>query len=139
MIVHAPEIIAAGHGSEGAVEGKNFEAVAGEIEFANDFGAEQRDDVGAFGEEEAGDDFFGYGGAAEDVAAFEDENFFAGLGEVRGVDQAVVAAADDDCVVILRHSGRLHTNPKVKVMLETRRVYWDGATAYKGLKRKRRT
>ena len=73
------------------------------------------------------------------MAAFEDENFFAGFGEVRGVDQAVVAAADDDCVVMLRHSGRPRTNPKVKVMLETRRVYWDGAMAYKGLKRKRRT
>jgi hypothetical protein len=35
------------------------------------------------------------------VTAFEDKNFFAGFGEVSGVDQAVVAAADDDCVVML--------------------------------------
>jgi hypothetical protein len=77
--------------------------VAWEIELANDFGAEERDYVGTFGEEEAGDDFFGDSGAAEYVAAFEDENLFAGFGKVGGINQAVVAAANDDCVVTLRH------------------------------------
>jgi hypothetical protein len=33
------------------------------------------------------------------VATFEHENFFPGAGEVGGVDQAVVAAADYDYVV----------------------------------------
>jgi hypothetical protein len=36
---------------------------------------------------------------------------------------------------MLRHAVKLRANPKAKVMLETRRVYWDGAMAYKGLKR----
>jgi hypothetical protein len=102
------------HGGEGTVEREDFEAVAREIEFANDFGAEEGDYVGAFGEEEAGNDFFRDGGAAENVAAFEDENLFAGFGKIRGVDKAIVAAADDDCVVMLRHAVRLHTNSRMK-------------------------
>src|SRR6266404_1012645 len=64
VVIHAPEVVAVVHGSEGAVEGEYFEAVAREIEFANDFWAQERDDVGTFGEEEAGDDFVSDGGAA---------------------------------------------------------------------------
>jgi hypothetical protein len=36
---------------------------------------------------------------------------------------------------MLRHAVKLRAKPKAKVMLETRRVYWDGPMAYKGLKR----
>ncbi len=103
VIVDAPQIIAAGHGRERAVEGQNFEAVAWEVEIANNFRSEERNDVRANGKFEAGNDFFGDGGASEDVAAFEDENFFAGAGEIRRVHKAVVAAADDDYVVPLGH------------------------------------
>jgi predicted membrane protein len=78
--------------------------VAGEVEFANDFGAEQRDDVRTFRKKKTRDDFFGNGGSAEDVTAFEAQNFLAGFGEISGVDEAVVAAADDDNVVVVRHS-----------------------------------
>ena len=99
VVVHAPEIVAVGHGREGAVERQNFQAVAGKVEVANDFRPQQRDDVGANGKLESGEDFFGDGGAAEDVTAFEHEDFLAGAGEVGGVDEAVVAAADDDDVV----------------------------------------
>src|ERR1700677_1092744 len=105
VIVLAPEVIAVGHGGDGAVERKNFQAVAREIEVANDFGAQQGDDVGINGKFEAGNDFFGDGGAAEDVTLFEDEDFFAGFGEVRRVDQAVVAAADYDDVVFFGHEN----------------------------------
>jgi len=104
VIVYAPEIIAAGHGRERAVEREDFQAVARKIEFANDFGAKKRDDVRTFGEKKTGEDFFGDSGAAQNVAAFEDDNLLAGLGEVCGVDQAVVATADDDNVVLLPHS-----------------------------------
>jgi len=97
-------VVAVEHGGEGAVERENFEAVAGEIEFANDFGAEERDYVRAFGEKEAGDDFFGNGGAAEDAAAFEDDHFFTGFGQVGGVDEAIVTASDDNDIVELRHA-----------------------------------
>src|SRR5215469_2833541 len=103
VVVDAPEMVAIGHGRESAVERKDFEAVAREVEVANDFGAQERDDIRADGEFESGDDFFGDGGAAENVAAFEDEDFFAGAGEVGRVGQAVVASADDDRVVGLGH------------------------------------
>ena len=49
------------------------------------------------------DIFIAMGQTAENVAALENENFFTGAGEVGRVDQAVVAAADDNDVVSLRH------------------------------------
>jgi hypothetical protein len=79
-------MIAVGHWGKRAVEGKDFQAVAGEIEFANDFWAEERDYIGAFGEKKTRDDLFGDRGTAEDVPAFEDENFFAGFGKISGID-----------------------------------------------------
>ena len=103
VIVHAPEIVAAGHGREGAVERQDFEAVARQVEVADDFRPQQRDHVRADRELEARVDLFGDGGAAEHVAALEHENFLAGLGQVGGVDQAVVAAADHDDVVFGSH------------------------------------
>ena len=83
VIVDAPEMIAVGHGRESAVERKNFQAVARKIEIANDFRAKKRDDVRKNGKFEAGDDFFGDGGAAENVAAFEDEDFLSRLARDR--------------------------------------------------------
>ena len=71
----------------------------GKIEVANDFRPQQRDDVGADREFEAGENFFGAGRAAEHMAAFEHQNFLSGARQVGGVDQAVVAAADHDYVV----------------------------------------
>ena len=99
VVVHAPQIIAAGHGRESSVEREDFETVAREVEIADDFRAQQRDHVRADGELETGEDFFSAGSAAENVAAFEHENFLSGTGEVGGVDQAVVAAADYDYIV----------------------------------------
>jgi hypothetical protein len=99
VVVHAPQVIAAGHGRESSVEREDFEAVAREIEVADDFRAQQRDHVRAHGKLEAGEDFFGAGGAAENVAAFEHENFLSGARQVGGVDKAVVAAADYDDIV----------------------------------------
>jgi hypothetical protein len=37
VIVYAPQIVAVGHGREGAVEWKYFQPVPRQIEFANDF------------------------------------------------------------------------------------------------------
>jgi hypothetical protein len=70
MVVDPPEIIAVEHGSEGAVEGQDFEAVAREVEFANDLRAQEGNNVGADGELEAGEDLFSDGGAAENVTPF---------------------------------------------------------------------
>ncbi len=83
VVVHAPEIVAAGHGRERAVERKDFEAVARQVEVADDFRTQQRDHVGAHRELEARVDFFGDGGAAEHVAALEHENFLARLARGR--------------------------------------------------------
>ena len=87
--------------------GKDFEAVARKIKLANDFGAKQRHDVGTFGKQKTGNNFFGDGSAAENVAAFENEHFLAGFGQIGGVDKTVMAAADDDYVVVLRHAEKL--------------------------------
>jgi len=46
----------------------------GRSKFANDFRAEKRDDVRTFGKKKAGENLFGDGGAAKDVAAFEDDD-----------------------------------------------------------------
>ena len=72
----------------------------GQIEIANDFRAQQGDHVGADRELEAGKNFFGDRGAAEHVTAFQHQHFLAGARQVGGIDQAVVAAADDDHVVL---------------------------------------
>src|SRR5450432_1077086 len=103
VVVHAPEVIAVGHGRKGAVERQNFETVSWKVELADDFRTQQGDYVRTFGKKKTGDDLFGNGGATENVAALEDQNFFAGLGQVGGVDQSVVTATDDDHVIMLRH------------------------------------
>ena len=100
VIVHPPQVVAAGHGRESAVERKNLQAVARKIEVANDLRPQQRDHVRAHRELESGKDFFGDGCAAEHMAALQHQNFLPGLRQVGGVDQAVVAAADDDHVVL---------------------------------------
>src|SRR5260370_14059881 len=99
MIVHAPEIIAAGHWRERAVEGKDLQTVPRQIEFANDFGAEQGNDVRANGKFEAGKHLFRYRCAAEYVTALEHQHTLAGTREICGVNQPVVAAADNYDVV----------------------------------------
>jgi hypothetical protein len=99
VVVHAPQVIAAGHGSEWSVERKNFQAVTREIEIADDFRPQQRHYIRAHGELEAGEDFFGAGSAADNVAALEHENFLSGARQVCGVDEAVMAAADYDYIV----------------------------------------
>ena len=103
VIVLAPEIIAAGHRRDRAVEREDFQAVAREIEIANDFRAKQRDNVREDGKFETGNDFFGNGRAAENIATLENQDFLACLGEIRRIHEAVVAAADYDDVVFLRH------------------------------------
>ena len=99
VVVHAPEVITAGHRRERAIERQNLEAVAREIEVADDLGPEQGDDVRADGEFESRKDLFGDRGAADEVPAFEDEHFSAGARQICGGGEAVVARADHDRVV----------------------------------------
>ena len=58
VIVHTPQIISIRHGRKGAVERKNFKAVARKIEVANDFRPQQRDDIRADGEFKSRENFF---------------------------------------------------------------------------------
>ena len=110
VIVHAPEIIPAGHGSERTVEGQNFKAAAGKVEVANNLRAEERDDVGADRELESGENFFGDRRAAEHVTALEHEDLLPRAREICGVSEAIVASADHDGVVGLRHKGLAASN-----------------------------
>ena len=68
----------------------------GEAQVADHLGVQQADRVARGGVAEAGVEFLGDGGAAEDGAALEDAHGEAGFGEVAGAGEAVVAAADDD-------------------------------------------
>ena len=100
VIVHAPQVVAVRHRRERAVERQDLQAVPRQIELADDLRPQQRHDVRADRELEAGKDLFGDGGAAEHVAPLEHEHLPSRAREIRGVDQAVVAAADDDGVVV---------------------------------------
>src|SRR5437762_11603860 len=59
VIVYAPQVIAVGHGRKCAVEREDFQAVMRKIEFANDLGAEERDNISAVGKKEDGEDVLG--------------------------------------------------------------------------------
>ena len=74
------------------------------LELADDLGPQQRHDVGEHREAEPGDDLLGEGCAAEEVTTLEHQDLEPGSGEVGRVHQPVVAAADHDRVVPLRHS-----------------------------------
>ena len=78
--------------------------MAWQIKFANDFRPKQRYDVRTLREKKAGNDFFRNGSAAENVPAFERQHLLPRLGEVRRVHKPVVAATDNDDVVVLRHA-----------------------------------
>ena len=125
VVVDAPEVVAIEHGGKGTVERKDFEAVVGKIQFADDFGAEQRYDIGTFGEEEARDDFLGDGGAAEDAATLEDQHFFSGFGQIGCVHEAVVTASDDDHIVGLRHSLKLQNEEEDFDKTWNETFYWE--------------
>src|SRR5258706_14694708 len=96
MVIDPPKMISIRHGREGAIEREDFQAMPRQIEFANDFGAEQGNDIRTNRKLESGKDFFRDGGAAQKVPAIEHEHAFARARQIRGIDQTVVAAADDD-------------------------------------------
>ena len=107
VIVHAPQVVAIRHGSEGSVERQNLQTMPRKIEIADDLGTKQRDDVGAHRELESRDDFFRAGSSTQHVPAFEHDHFLAGARQICGVHQAVVAAANNDYVVRIGTSHSL--------------------------------
>src|SRR5688500_3201957 len=99
VVVHAPQVVAVRHRGERAVEWKDLEAAACQIELADDLGPEQRHDVRADGKPEAGKYFFGDRGAAQYVTPFENQHLPPGARQVGRGGQPVVAAANDDRVI----------------------------------------
>lgn len=70
-------------------------------EVPDDGGAEEALEVAAAGEFEARDEFFGNGGATDQVATLENSDGEASACEVSGGRQTVMAAADDQSVPFL--------------------------------------
>ena len=99
VIVDAPQVVAVGHGREGAVERQDFKAVPGQIEFANDLRPQQRHHVGAHGKLEAGENLLGDGRAAQHVPPLQNQDFLPRSCQIGCVDQAIVAAANHDGVI----------------------------------------
>src|SRR5437870_10855200 len=99
MIVNAPQIIAVRHRRECSVKRENLQTMSWQIEFANDLRTQERNDVRANRKLESGKDFFRYRGAAEHMPAFEYQHTLTCAREICSVDQAIVAAADDDRIV----------------------------------------
>jgi hypothetical protein len=81
--------------------------VLGELELLDHLGAQQAHDVGAHRVAEARVELLGDRCAAEHVPALEHERLAPRLCEVGRAGQAVVAAADNDRVVLVR-SGSSH-------------------------------
>src|SRR5580692_10942684 len=104
VVVHAPEVVAVGHGRERAIQRKYFEAMAWKVQFANNFRAKKRDHVRTLGKKKTRNDFFSNGSAAKDMTAFQNQHLLPCFSKVGSVHKAVVAAADDKNVVVLRHA-----------------------------------
>ena len=73
--------------------------MAGKIKVADDFGPQERDYIRTYREFEAGNDLFRNGGTAQNVTALQHQDLLSCARQIRGVDQAIVAAADDDSIV----------------------------------------
>ena len=86
-----------------------MQAVTGEPEIANDFGPQKAHDVREHRKGESRKDLFAHRGAAHALAALKHEHFAARAREVRSVDQRVVAAAHDHCVVTGCHQVRFRS------------------------------
>ena len=69
VIVYAPEIVAIWHGSESAVQRKDFKAMTGQIQIADDLRPQEGHDVRAHREFKSREDFFGASGAAKYMPA----------------------------------------------------------------------
>ena len=95
--------VALGTGVNVPSSGQDVEAVARQVELADDLRPEQRHDVREDREAEAREDLLGHRRAPEHVAALEHDGLQPRAREIGGADQAVVAAADHDRVVALGH------------------------------------
>ena len=107
VVVHAPQVITVGHRRERAVERQDFQPVPWQVELPDDLRPQQRDHVRTLRKQEPGKNLFCHCGAAQHVPALENDDFLPCFCKIRGIDQPIVAAADDDHVVVLPHAVRL--------------------------------
>ena len=84
---------------ERALEREDLQAVARQVQIPDDLRAEQAHHVGAHAVLEARVDLLRNRSAPEHVPLLQHHDALAGPGQVRGVDEAIVAPADDDGVV----------------------------------------
>jgi hypothetical protein len=105
VIVPAGKVVAVVEWRDRARQRQDLEPVPRQFEVADDLGPQQAHHVGELAEAVAREDFFGDGGAADDLAPLEDDYLLAGAREVRGRDHAVVAGANDDSVVGIAGHG----------------------------------
>jgi hypothetical protein len=77
------------------------QAVAAEVEVADDLGPEHRGDVGRRRRAASRRDLLGDARAADDLAALEDDRAEPGAREIGGGNEPVVPAADDDRIVLV--------------------------------------
>ena len=118
FVVAEQQVVAVAGRVEVARHHQRHEPVLDQVELVDDLGPQQAQRVGERGEREPGPQLLGDGRAADERALLEDERPQAGLGQVRRVGQAVVAAADDDRVVRRRGAaGRCTVGGLVSVML----------------------
>jgi hypothetical protein len=102
-------MIAVGEWSESAVQRNDLKVVFWQFQVANHLWPQQAHDIGANGVFKAGINLFGDGGAAKNMAAFENEDLLAGFGQISGSGKAVVAAADYESVILVVHRSSLLT------------------------------
>src|SRR2546425_326549 len=88
------------------VEGMDLVAEAREVEVPDDLRPQQARGIREPRELDSGEDLLRNAGPSHDRSPFENEDFQAGLRQVRRGDEAVVAPADDDGVPCRSHGPR---------------------------------
>src|SRR4051812_43118683 len=108
LIVIAPlrKVVAVRKRAERTFEWKDVQAMTWELEVADDLRTQQAHDVREHREPESRKHFVSQGSAAHTRAALEHEHAPAGSRQIRRADETIVAAADDNRVVmVLRHAA----------------------------------
>src|SRR5262249_5858598 len=111
---------------------EHLKAVAGQAQVADDLFTKEAVNVGGRGHLEAGKDFFGDAGPADDRAALQDEYLLARPRQVARRHQTVVAGADNDRVEMRCHDScppRLGPSGSLVIVGPIRlRAYTDAMT-----------
>ncbi len=111
VIVPLGEVVAVGERRQRRFERQDVQAVARQVELADDLGSQQAHHVREHREAKAGKDFFAHGCPADALATLEHQHSLSRAGKIGRADQSVVPAADHDRVVARAHA-RLRSGSK---------------------------